>query len=153
MKTLKEKAPALWTIFFKSYALVQLERPYGCSDCIFAKEHGGWDSQPNPADRDEGYYDCQLINKEKIWGENPQCTSDNWREKGEQEVGAIAEFTIQQELINEAADALIYEFAKALKDEKNGDLTIRQINEQLLSGVDPRVLNAFNTKLRPQGRS
>ncbi len=151
MKILREKAPALWAIFFKSYTLLELERPYGCSDCPFAGEHNAWGERPNPADPDEGYYDCRLLNKEKIWGKKPECSGANWRDRGAQEIEAIADFMIQQEIIEEKASTLLNEFAKALQDESNGDLTLNQIKEKLLAGVEPRVLSAFNVKLRPMG--
>ncbi len=151
MKTLKEKAPALWAVFFKSYELIELSRPYGCNDCPFAEQSNEWEDRPNPSDPDEGYYNCHLLNQEKIWGETPQCTGNDWRSKGAKEVEVIAEYAIQREIIEEKAAILLNEFSKMIQDESNGELTLNQLREKLLSGVDPRVVRAFNTNLKPTG--
>lgn len=151
MKTLKEKAPALYGFFFKSKSdiLIDIERPIGCSRCPFAEEYKQWGERPNPADPDEGYYSCRLLQEEKLWGESPRCSPEDWRNKAVSEIESIAEHSIQQEIIEEKADALIGEFAAALQDESNGDLTLNQVKEKLLAKIEPRVLAAFNAKLRP----
>lgn len=151
MKTLREKAPALWAIFFKSHILIEIGHPNGCSDCPFAEEHKEWGERPNSSDPDEGCYDCHLLNEKKIWGENPLCSDEDWRGRGAQEVELIADFTIQQEIIEEKAAILLNEFSKALQDERNGGLTVNQLKERLFAGVEPRVIAAFNAKLRPMG--
>lgn len=153
MKTLKQKAPALWAIFFKSAPLIEIERPYGCYDCPFAKEHNEWTSRPNPADPGEGYYDCGLLNEQKIWGESPQCSADDWRSRGATEIEMISGYPIQQEILEEKATILLDKFSRALQDDTNGELTVSQLREKLLTGVEPRVIAAFNAKLRPRGGS
>lgn len=151
MKLLKSKAPVLWAMFFKSYPLIEIERPTGCHDCPFAVEHNEWGSRPNPADPDEGYYDCRLLNTERIWGESPRCNPKDWRSQGTMEIEAIAEFAIQQEIIEEKATVLLAEFSRAIQDKANGELTVNQLREKLLAGVEPKVIARFNAKLRPQG--
>lgn len=149
MQTLREKAPALWTIFFESHSPIQLESFAGCARCPFSEEYGEWGERPNAADPDEGYYNCHLLDVQKIWGENPRCTAENWRNKAATEIEVIANFDIQQEIVEEKAAILLNEFYQALKDEANGDLPLNQIKEKLFTGVDPRVIAAFERKLRP----
>lgn len=47
----------------------------GCSECPFSSEH----SDINYADPDEGYYNCSLLRKEKLWGEDPICSDKDWQ--------------------------------------------------------------------------
>ena len=54
----------------------------GCSECPFSSpyldELGHKDI--NIADPDEGHYDCRLICKHEVWGENPICEDSDWVE-------------------------------------------------------------------------
>lgn len=59
--------------------------PGGCAGCPFSSvdPHA---TPPNPADPDEGYYDCALLGKKAIWGENPICEPEHWRARARQEL-------------------------------------------------------------------
>jgi hypothetical protein len=149
MNTLKEKAPVLWTIFFKKDA-AKVDIPYGCYDCVFATKHNDWGNNPYPED-DREYYDCRLLNQKGIWGGDPQCNNGNWIDKGTKEIEAIANFNIQKEIVEEKATILLNRFCEALEDENNGDLTLRQIREKLFVGIEPNVIARFEAKLRPMG--
>lgn len=46
----------------------------GCSECPFSENP----QDVNEADPDEGYYDCSLMKKGGIWGENPICSDRAW---------------------------------------------------------------------------
>lgn len=52
--------------------------PDGCSECPFATIDPHDDDGPNPFDPDEGYYDCALLGRARIWGEDPPCTTVDW---------------------------------------------------------------------------
>ena len=53
----------------------------GCSECPFSFPHlNEWGAGDiNFADPDEGHYNCGLIDKQKIWGENPECADGDWQ--------------------------------------------------------------------------
>lgn len=52
----------------------------GCSECPFSSPSldGFGHEDINIADPDEGYYNCALLDKKKIWGENPVCQDSDW---------------------------------------------------------------------------
>lgn len=81
----------------------KLGPPYECCDCPFGTPDPD-SSPPNYADPGEGNYLCALLgaaevskrNHDKrcwtygrptVWGENPKCTSDDWRVRACVEVG------------------------------------------------------------------
>lgn len=150
MNTLREKVPVLWTLFFNGDSAAQIERPFSCHGCPFAIHHNDWGNNPEPRE-DRGYYDCQLLNKKKVWGQDPQCHRFDWCDKGAKEIEAIANFNIQKEIVEEKATILLNRFCEALEDENNGDLTLRQIREKLFVGIEPNVIARFEAKLRPMG--
>jgi len=52
----------------------------GCSECPFSSpslDALGY-TDINISNPDEGHYDCKLINKHKVWGENPDCEDKDW---------------------------------------------------------------------------
>jgi hypothetical protein len=54
----------------------------GCSECPFATPHKdefGYEDI-NISDPDEGHYDCELLQKQEIWGEDPICKDEDWAE-------------------------------------------------------------------------
>lgn len=61
---------------------------WGCADCPFSKPTKG-EEHPNPSDPDEGYYDCDLIDEDRIWGEEPKCAEEDWAREIQHEVEAI----------------------------------------------------------------
>lgn len=53
----------------------------GCSECPFSEPHSDvLGNDINIADPDEGHYDCRLLCKHEIWGENPVCTDKDWQD-------------------------------------------------------------------------
>jgi len=51
----------------------------GCSECPFAKPSVDvCGDDINISDPDEGHYDCGLLDKQRVWGENPDCTDRDW---------------------------------------------------------------------------
>jgi len=62
--------------------------PSECFACPFATARGEENgfSPPNPSDPGEGYYACALIGKpatnlwakDYVWGEQPECTHEDW---------------------------------------------------------------------------
>ena len=46
----------------------------GCGECPLGSRH----SDINPSDPDEGYYSCDLLGRQKVWGENPLCSDRDW---------------------------------------------------------------------------
>lgn len=80
MKVDPEKMPALHRVLNNQFA-----RPDGCSDCPFAFNP----QDVNYADPDEGHYDCKLLQKEAIWGEEPECEGDDWRERARDELTVL----------------------------------------------------------------
>lgn len=51
----------------------------GCSDCPFSEPYrDAFGDDINIADPDEGHYNCNLIKKHNIWGEDPVCTDEDW---------------------------------------------------------------------------
>lgn len=61
-----------------------------CAWCPFATETPGEPYPPNPADPGEGYYDCSLLNRHRIWGENPPCTHADWAARARRELAGAA---------------------------------------------------------------
>lgn len=59
--------------------------PYGCSECPFAANPDG----VNYADPDEGYYDCTLLGRDRVWGESPVCSDRDWKAKARQELDGL----------------------------------------------------------------
>ena len=149
MKNLKAKAPALWAIFFdKGWGhsrLVEINPPSGCSDCPFASES----EEVNPYSRDEGRYDCALLGKEKIWGEEPQCGSDDWRGQGQQEIEAIAQHDIRREIKEEKAKTLLNELFKIFsrQEQENDQMTIQEVKEKLFKNQDPEVIQIVESMI------
>jgi hypothetical protein len=145
MKNFKLKAPALWVTYFNSeyYIGIEIGSPSGCHVCPFATEHdinNPYREIPNYADPDEGWYDCSLLNKQRIWGETPECSSDNWREKAKKEIEEIAEYSISREIKEEKAKALLSQFFKMIQNDKNKDLTIQQVKDDLFGCQDSEVI-------------
>lgn len=56
--------------------LISTDFIIGCSNCPFSSEH----SDINSSDPDEGYYNCELMGAQKVWGEEPVCTDEQWQE-------------------------------------------------------------------------
>lgn len=61
----------------------------GWSRCPFCSEVSYEEREGYRIDNDpsEAHYDCSLL-KEKVWGEYPQCTEAQWREKARSEYGS-----------------------------------------------------------------
>ena len=90
--------------------------PYECCDCPFATVNPEREP-PNPYDRGEGYYDCALLDREAIWGENPPCTADDWRRRARAEVerlrreqGSVAGYRTADGRIHDPKDVEIIRF-------------------------------------------
>lgn len=109
MPSLEDKIPALYWIGWLDF--VDTCKPYACDTCPFATENKEDGYGANSADPSEGYYNCGLLNK-KVWGENPDCTSENWREEIKKEVLQIASYEIQSLIKREVIIA-------AIKDKKS----------------------------------
>jgi hypothetical protein len=60
----------------------------GMCDCPFATVNDS-SPEPNPSDPGEGHYDCALIDRPKVWGEDPPCTPNEWRLRAVQELKAL----------------------------------------------------------------
>jgi hypothetical protein len=43
----------------------------------------------NFSDPGEGYYDCSLLDKTEVWGENPPCQADHWRARARAELDGL----------------------------------------------------------------
>jgi len=89
LKITEETHPSLWQLLqitsqFNNYD----GTPFGCSYCKFSIINKELNSI-NMDDPDEGYYDCSLLNKQKIWGENPICNLFDWVKKAKEELSLI----------------------------------------------------------------
>jgi hypothetical protein len=71
-----------------NWLLLNDELPLECCDCPFATVSHN-EEPPNPVDRGEGFYDCALLHRERVWGENPQCVRADWRLRARDELGWI----------------------------------------------------------------
>lgn len=70
---------------------------YGaCANCSFATVDAAAEYPPNSSDPDEGYYDCALLGRRHIWGENPQCSIEDWQRRAREELDALLEPSAEQ---------------------------------------------------------
>lgn len=65
----------------------QGEYGYGCDGCPFGATSEGTEYYaPDPS---EGYFDCSLTGKERVWGESPLCTFKQWQGEAARELRGI----------------------------------------------------------------
>ncbi len=84
LEDIKQRYPGLYI------AVQNVQRPWGCADCPFATVSEGHDP-PNPADLDEGHYDCRLMCRPGIWGENVACQTIDWQRLAKKELEALVQ--------------------------------------------------------------
>lgn len=80
----KDRNPALHQL------LTEPVLPFECCDCPFATPtYEGSDpteDRPNLYDPGEGYYDCSLLERNRIWGETPACGLATWQKRACEEL-------------------------------------------------------------------
>ena len=69
--------------------------PYTCDECPFGVYNdkseinirNKWDhSSYYRIHTEKAEYKCSLLNKDNIWGDNPECKDDDWRDRACEEV-------------------------------------------------------------------
>jgi hypothetical protein len=81
-----ERWPALtWLLADEQHGRELDGTPFECCICPFATVSPDREP-PNPDDPGEGYYDCALLDRKAIWGENPECAAADWRKRARTEI-------------------------------------------------------------------
>lgn len=79
-----------WLLAERGYEREIDGRPSECCHCPFATAEVRLHDEPNPADPGEGHYECALLDRtgrDAVWGEEPVCSSEDWRAKARDELG------------------------------------------------------------------
>jgi hypothetical protein len=63
------------------------EEATGCAGCVFSTLNECETPAEIAHDPDEAYYDCALLGRNRIWGEEPQCSIADWQLRARMELG------------------------------------------------------------------
>lgn len=89
LKALKKESPALFVLLND---MPEFRLTPGCGGCPYATQAPPCDpdlcegcANHESSEEDDAWFVCKLLQDQKVWGEQPECTEKDWRKQARAE--------------------------------------------------------------------